>query len=44
MKIIDISMPIHPDMPVWKNREEKRPVRTVERVIPRTRSTSPTSG
>ncbi len=35
MKIIDISMPIHPDMPVWKNREEKRPVRTVERVIPR---------
>lgn len=25
MKIIDISMPIHKDMPVYKNKEEKRP-------------------
>ncbi|MFY9175953.1 MAG: cyclase family protein [Caldicoprobacterales bacterium] len=25
MTIIDISMPIHVDMPVYKNREEKRP-------------------
>ena len=35
MRIIDISMPIHYDMPVYKNREEKRPLRTVERQIPR---------
>ncbi len=35
MRIIDISMPIHHGMQVYKNREEKRPVRTVERVIPR---------
>lgn len=25
MKVIDISMPIHPDMMVYKNKEEKRP-------------------
>lgn len=35
MRVIDISMPIHHGMPVYKNREEKRPVRTVERMIPR---------
>lgn len=35
MRIIDISMPIRQDMPVYKNREEKRPARTAERVIPR---------
>jgi len=25
VKIIDVSMEIHPDMAVWKNKEEKRP-------------------
>jgi len=34
MRIIDISMPIRHDMPVYKNREEKRPLRTVERALP----------
>jgi len=34
MRIIDISMPIRHDMPVYKNREEKRPEHTVERRIP----------
>ncbi len=31
MKIIDISMPIHPAMPVYKGQPAKRPVFTVER-------------
>ena len=34
MRIIDISMPIRHDMPVYKNRAEKRPEHTVERRIP----------
>lgn len=34
MRIIDISMPIRRDMPVYKNRIEKRPERTVERRLP----------
>ena len=25
MRIWDISMPIHPEMPVWKGRDAKRP-------------------
>lgn len=29
MRIFDISMPIHPDMPVYKDREEKRPQFTI---------------
>ncbi|HEY9060350.1 MAG TPA: cyclase family protein [Pseudobacteroides sp.] len=29
MKIIDVSMTIHRDMPVYKNKDEKRPVITV---------------
>ena len=31
MKIIDISMPIHYDMPVYKNKQEKRPKLIVTR-------------
>lgn len=34
MKIIDISMLIHRDMPVYKNREEKRPRHYVNSSIP----------
>lgn len=35
MKIIDISMTIHPGMPVYKNLPEKRPVHTMEKMMPR---------
>lgn len=31
MRIWDISMDIHPDMPVWKGREGKRPIFTITR-------------
>ncbi len=31
MKIIDISMPIHYDMPVYKHREQKKPKLTITR-------------
>lgn len=34
MRIIDISMLIHRDMPVYKNREEKRPRHYVQSSIP----------
>ncbi len=34
LRIIDISMTIRRDMPVYKNLEEKRPVHTVRRSIP----------
>ncbi len=34
MRIIDITQTIHPDMPVYKNLEAKRPVHVVERRIP----------
>lgn len=30
MKLYDISMPIHPSMPVYKGRAEKRPIITVD--------------
>lgn len=35
MKIYDISMEIHPDMPVYKNIESKKPVVTSLRKMPR---------
>ncbi len=35
MRIIDISMPIRHDMPVYRNMEEKRPERLVDRAMPR---------
>ena len=31
MKIWDVSMDIHPDMPVWKGRVVKRPIFTITR-------------
>jgi arylformamidase len=34
MRIIDISMTIHHNMPVYKNIEAKRPVHTIEKRIP----------
>ncbi|NLE20147.1 MAG: cyclase family protein [Clostridiales bacterium] len=34
MRIIDVSMQIHPGMQVYKNREANRPVHTVTRQIP----------
>ncbi len=35
MRIIDVSMLIHHDMPVYKNLEEKRPVHTAYRSMPK---------
>lgn len=34
MRIIDISMTVQRDMPVWRNSEEKRPVHTIEKMMP----------
>lgn len=31
MKFYDVSMAVHPQMPVWKNRDVKRPIFTIHR-------------
>ena len=31
MKFYDVSMAVHPQMPVWKNRDVKRPIFTIQR-------------